>query len=142
MKQESERSVLKHRALNAMMNPHFITNSLYAIKQMAAGETHNARRIERYVVNFSSLVRVNLENAVNLCVSLEVELDRLDKYVEMEQFRLQHSFSYRTEIEETLEVDMIKNPKYDSSTLSRKCHLAWLVRPKRGWTYLFEDLRA
>ena len=110
LKHEREVTSLKHRALNAMMNPHFITNSLFAIRQMSASKATNRLKVERYVANFSSLVRRNLELATEEKVLLSVELERLSHYVEMEQTRLQCPFSYNVEIDGSLEPDTIKIP--------------------------------
>jgi len=107
---EFELSTLKHQALNAMMNPHFITNSLNAIRQMAASGYQDKIKANRYVVNFSGLVNINLEQASNAYITLEKELERLRIYLEMEQLRLDESFEFEIEIDHDLDVEEIEVP--------------------------------
>lgn len=107
---ELELSTLKHQALNAMMNPHFITNSLNAIRQMAASGYQDKIKANRYVVNFSGLVNINLEQAANAYITLEKELERLRIYLEMEQLRLDDRFDFEIEIHDEVDPEEIEVP--------------------------------
>ena len=98
---------LKHQALNAMMNPHFITNSLYAISQMSIAKNN---KVEQYVSNFSQLVRKNLEDAKHRNIPLDQELQKLQYYVEMEQTRLKNSFAFSIEVDPSVDPEEIEVP--------------------------------
>ncbi len=83
---------LKHKALSAMMNPHFISNSLNSVQYLV-----NSRRYEDandYIAMIAKLMRKNLETAGSGFVLLSEEISRLKLYLELEKLRFQDSFSY------------------------------------------------
>lgn len=99
---------LKHeleiKALRAQMNPHFIFNSMNTIDAYILRK----RFIEASdcLQKFSKLIRQILENSENQTISIAQELETLKLYIELEQERFSHSFSYQFDIQpELLEKD-------------------------------------
>ncbi|MFA6483417.1 MAG: two-component regulator propeller domain-containing protein [Bacteroidales bacterium] len=83
---------LKHQALSAMMNPHFIFNSLNSVQYLI-----NSKRNEEandYIAIMAKLVRKNLDTAGQGMILLSEEITRLNLYLELEKLRLQDGFSY------------------------------------------------
>ncbi len=83
---------LKHQALSAMMNPHFIFNSLNSVQYLI-----NSQRNEEandYIAILAKLVRKNLDTAGKGMILLSEEINRLTLYLDLEKLRLQESFSY------------------------------------------------
>lgn len=83
---------LKHLALSAMMNPHFIFNALNSVQYLI-----NCQRNEEandYVAIMSKLIRKNLDTAGNGFILLSEEINRLNLYLDLEKLRLQDGFSY------------------------------------------------
>ncbi|MFA5816173.1 MAG: two-component regulator propeller domain-containing protein [Bacteroidales bacterium] len=83
---------LKHQALSAMMNPHFIFNSLNSVQYLI-----NCQRNEEandYIAIMAKLVRKNLDTAGSGMILLSEEITRLKLYLDLEKLRLQESFSY------------------------------------------------
>lgn len=71
-------------ALRMQLNPHFLFNTLNAIANLLRRDLDAA---ERMLVRLSELLRRALDSSDAAEVSLEQELDFLDRYVEIEQLR-------------------------------------------------------
>lgn len=83
---------LKHQALSAMMNPHFIFNSLNSVQYLI-----NSNRNEEandYIAIMAKLIRKNLETAGSGFILLSEEINRLKLYLNLEKLRFQERFSY------------------------------------------------
>jgi ligand-binding sensor domain-containing protein/two-component sensor histidine kinase len=83
---------LKHQALSAMMNPHFIFNSLNSVQYLI-----NSQRNEEandYIAVMAKLIRKNLDTAGSGFILLAEEINRLKLYLDLEQLRFQDNFSY------------------------------------------------
>jgi len=83
---------LKHQALSAMMNPHFIFNSLNSVQFLI-----NSQRNEEandYIAMMATLIRKNLDTAGNGFILLSEEINRLTLYLNLEKLRFQESFTY------------------------------------------------
>ena len=83
---------LEHQALSAMMNPHFIFNSLNSVQYLI-----NCQRNEEandYIAMMAKLIRKNLDTAGHGFIFLSEEISRLKLYLDLEKLRFQESFSY------------------------------------------------
>lgn len=100
--------LMEQKALQSMMNPHFIFNSLGSIQNYLLKNKGNEAVI--YLSNFARLIRQNL-NAVNSpMVELSEETDRLRNYLDLEQKRLENNFEYAIETDPVLDEDQIYMP--------------------------------
>jgi len=100
--------VMEQKALQSMMNPHFIFNSLGSIQNYLLKNKGSEAVI--YLSQFARLIRQNL-NAINTpMIILEEEVDRLRNYIELEKKRLENKFDYSIEIDKTLEEDGVFIP--------------------------------
>jgi ligand-binding sensor domain-containing protein len=83
---------LKHQALSAMMNPHFISNSLNSVQYLV-----NIKKYEEaneYIAMMAKLMRMNLNTAGSGFILLSEEIVRLLLYLDLEKLRFQESFTY------------------------------------------------
>jgi ligand-binding sensor domain-containing protein/two-component sensor histidine kinase len=83
---------LEHKALSAMMNPHFISNSLNSVQYLI-----NSNRYEEandYIAMMAKLMRKNLNTAGSGFILLSEEISRLKLYLDLEKLRFQESFAY------------------------------------------------
>lgn len=83
---------LEHQALSAMMNPHFISNSLNSVQYLV-----NSGRYEEannYIAMMAKLMRKNLDTAGSGFILLSEEIFRLKLYLDLEKLRFQDGFSY------------------------------------------------
>jgi ligand-binding sensor domain-containing protein len=86
---------LEQMALQGQLNPHFIFNSIAAIKQYYS--SGNLQKGDLLVDSFSNLVRRTFEMGTEPFVSLDKELSYLSEYLNVELIRFNDSFSYRIE---------------------------------------------
>lgn len=89
-------SEMKMERLRSQMNPHFIFNALNAINRYIIRS--DKETASDYLVKFSKLMRLVLENSRSNTVTLASELEAVKLYVEMEQLRFDQKFSYSVEV--------------------------------------------
>lgn len=101
-------SELEMQALRAQMNPHFIFNALASINNFIL--TNNQLQASEYLIKFSKLIRLILENSTLALISLDQELEALKLYIELEALRFKHRFEYQFVLSKDLDVTSIKVP--------------------------------
>lgn len=95
-------------ALRMQMNPHFIFNALNSVQHyMLKGDVVEATR---YLSRFSKLQREILHFGSRQFISLQVEIDMLNRYLELEQNRFGDSFVYTIQTTEKIEPEEINIP--------------------------------
>ncbi len=93
-------------ALRSQMNPHFISNSLNAIDSLVnKGEQEQA---SEYLIDFSRLCRLILNNSKVKHISLTKELETLRYYLSLEKLRMRSTLNYHFAIDESLNLDTIQ----------------------------------
>ena len=109
-KLESEKQLaeLEMQALRAQMNPHFIFNSLNAINRFIL--QNNKILASEYLTKFSRLIRLILQNSQEALIPLESELHALQLYLEMESLRFDDQFEYKIQVNDDIDVSMVKVP--------------------------------
>jgi tetratricopeptide (TPR) repeat protein len=90
------------KSLRTQMNPHFIFNALNSVNSFIA--SNDERAANKYLSEFSQLMRSVLENSEEDFISLEKEIELLELYVKLEHFRFQDKFDYSITISENLNV--------------------------------------
>jgi len=99
---------LEHKALSAMMNPHFIFNSLNSVQYLVnKGRNEEAND---YISILAKLIRKNLDIASNSFILLDEEINRLTLYLEIEKLRFQDKFSYEINAGEDVDIDSVMIP--------------------------------
>lgn len=89
---QSQLYEMEMKVIKAQMNPHFIFNSMNSIQQlMLAEDIENANQ---YLVKFSRLLRKILESNTEEYISVDNEIDILNKYIEIESLRFKRAFTY------------------------------------------------
>ena len=83
---------LEQKARQLQMNPHFIFNALNSIQSLVARKDFDGSR--SYILKFGKLMRAVLDNSRQQLISLEKEIDTLQKYLEMEQFCREGKFDF------------------------------------------------
>jgi len=101
-------SDLEMQALRAQMNPHFIFNCLSAINHFILDNQND--KASDYLTRFSRLVRMVLVNAGKDSIPLDEELDMLRLYLDMEQLRFKHAFTYTIDIRKELPLSHLQMP--------------------------------
>jgi len=108
LEQEQQINLLKHQAMNALLSPHFIFNSLTSIQNYI--NTNNSLRASEYLAKFSRLIRMIIEKAAQTHISLYDELARLTYYLELEKERFKNKFDYEIHIDENINTHELMIP--------------------------------
>jgi two-component system, LytTR family, sensor kinase len=94
--------------LRTQMNPHFIFNALNSIQQYIL--KGNVDEANRYLSKFSKLQRQILNNSSQAFITLEKEIEMLTLYLQLEELRFGHSFTYQVLIDEKIDTTEIPVP--------------------------------
>jgi tetratricopeptide (TPR) repeat protein len=95
--------LLALRSLRSQMNPHFIFNSLNSVNSFIA--QNNERLANKYLSDFSHLMRLVLENSKHDLVPVSSEMEIIELYLKLEQFRFSEKFSYQVHIDPELNLN-------------------------------------
>jgi LytS/YehU family sensor histidine kinase len=79
------------------MNPHFIFNSLNSIQNYIL--KNEKEKANDYLLEFSKLIRIILENSDSTSILLSNEISTLELYVGLEKKRVRNEFKYTVEID-------------------------------------------
>lgn len=103
-KRERQRSInyrklllYKQQAVNALVNPHFIFNSLNSIQHFInQADVHSANK---YLSQFGRLIRGTMENSTNFSTSVANEIKMTELYLSLEEIRMGKKLSYTIAID-------------------------------------------
>jgi two-component sensor histidine kinase len=85
------------RANRAMMNPHFIFNSLNALQNFILKS--NIEGAIDYLAKFSKLIRKILESNLSESVSLAMEIELIKGYLDIENLRFKEKIQYEINVD-------------------------------------------
>jgi ligand-binding sensor domain-containing protein len=91
-RERRKRDELRQQALRGQMNPHFIFNSLNSINYFISN--NDRLSANRYIADFSRLIRRALNNLDEDFVRLSDELGSIEEYLEIEHLRFGDRFDY------------------------------------------------
>ncbi|WGK65538.1 histidine kinase [Croceiramulus getboli] len=101
-------NLLALRSLRSQMNPHFIFNALNSVNSFIASS--DERKANKYLSDFSRLMRSVLENSEEDFIPLEQEIELISNYVALEHFRFQDQFEYEITVDPDLDVSQFEIP--------------------------------
>lgn len=107
-RQKYANNLLALKGLRSQMNPHFIFNALNSVNSFIA--TNDERTANKYLSDFSSLMRSVLENSEEDFIPLSSEIELIKKYTMLEHFRFKDKFDYTLTVDENLAVDEFQIP--------------------------------
>ncbi|TBN01856.1 tetratricopeptide repeat protein [Hyunsoonleella flava] len=96
-------NLLALKSLRSQMNPHFIFNALNSVNSFIA--SNDERTANKYLTDFSKLMRAVLENSEEDFIPLEKEIELLGLYTQLEHFRFQDKFDYSIHVDEKIKVE-------------------------------------
>lgn len=106
--QKLANNLLALKSLRSQMNPHFIFNALNSVNNFIAKS--DERSANRYLSEFSTLMRAVLENSEEDFIPLSKELELLELYTKLEHSRFTDKFDYEITIDEHIDVTSFKIP--------------------------------
>lgn len=112
--------------LRSQMNPHFIFNAMTVIQSYIYD--NDPSKSSKFLVNFSRLMRLILENSSKEFISLETEIEILQKYLITQKLRFEDRFDFDISVHpdlaigETLIPPMITQPFIENSIEHGQLH--------------------
>lgn len=119
---------LEQKSLQLQMNPHFIFNTLNSIQSLVSEKDYATARSE--INHFAALMRSILSNSRKQYITLEEEVETLQKYLQIEQFcqKTPFTFTIDTSDIQTDEVDlppMLLQPFVENAVIHGISHLTF-----------------
>ncbi|MEO9481180.1 MAG: histidine kinase [Maribacter dokdonensis] len=106
--QKLANNLLALKSLRSQMNPHFIFNALNSVNNFISKS--DERSANRYLSDFSKLMRSVLENSEEDFIPLEKELQQLELYIKLEHSRFEDKFDYQITVDESVQVSKFQIP--------------------------------
>lgn len=100
--------LLALKSLRSQMNPHFIFNALNSVNSFIA--KNDERAANKYLADFSKLMRQVMENSKYDLVPLSSEIDILKIYLQLEHFRFSEKFDYEFILDEEIDIEGVEIP--------------------------------
>lgn len=100
--QKFANNLLALKSLRTQMNPHFIFNALNSVNSFISN--NDERAANKYLSEFSQLMRSVLENSEEDFIPLSKEIELLELYVKLEHFRFKDKFEYEIQVDPSIEV--------------------------------------
>ena len=100
IRQQQREAEMSQQLLRSQMNPHFIFNAMSVIQSyIFENDTVNS---SKFLVNFSRLMRLILENSPKEHISISTEMEILEKYLQMQKLRFQDRFEFKITSQDVL----------------------------------------
>lgn len=101
IQQRQREAEMNQTLLRTQMNPHFVFNAMSVIQSyIYDNDTKNSTK---FLVNFSKLMRLILENSSKEFIPMEIEHEILEKYLNVQKLRFEDRFNFHIFTEEDLE---------------------------------------
>jgi tetratricopeptide (TPR) repeat protein len=107
-KQKLANNLLALKSMRSQMNPHFIFNALNSVNSFIA--VNDERNANRYLSEFSVLMRSVLENSDEDFIPFSKEIELLELYVKLEHNRFKEKFDYEISVDKTIDLDEYSIP--------------------------------
>lgn len=104
----NQMTYLKHQALSALINPHFIFNCMNSIQHYLHRKDHE--QASRYLSEFADLIRMTLEDTQEAFIHLGKELDRIALYLSLEKLRIGPKLDYKITVAPSVPAGEIRIP--------------------------------
>lgn len=106
--QKLANNLLALKSMRSQMNPHFIFNALNSVNSFIA--VNDERNANRYLSEFSALMRAVLENSDQDFIPLTKEIELLELYVKLEHNRFKEKFDYQINVDKNISLTQFSIP--------------------------------
>lgn len=98
----------EYKAMNALMNPHFIFNALNNVQGLV--NSNDKLHASEYLGIFADLVRQNMHNINSETIPLQKEMELVENYLLLEKLRFEDQLSYSIDVEDGLFLSEVMVP--------------------------------
>ncbi len=106
--QKLSNNLLALKSLRSQMNPHFIFNALNSVNSFISN--NDERAANKYLSDFSLLMRAVLENSEEDFIPLDKEIELLELYTKLEHSRFKDKFDYVISVDKDVIIEDFKIP--------------------------------
>lgn len=106
--QKLANNLLALKSMRSQMNPHFIFNALNSVNSFIA--VNDERNANRYLSEFSVLMRSVLENSDEDFIPFTKEIELIQLYVKLEHNRFKEKFDYEILIDDSIDLEDFSIP--------------------------------
>ncbi|MBN1186026.1 MAG: tetratricopeptide repeat protein [Bacteroidales bacterium] len=99
---------LEQKLFRLQMNPHFIFNSVSAIQSYIM--KNEPLEASSYLSNFAKLMRLMLQNSREEIIPLELEIETLRYYLDLQKLRLRDKMNYTLLVDEEIDTSEVGIP--------------------------------
>jgi tetratricopeptide (TPR) repeat protein len=127
IKQQQREAEMNQTLLRAQMNPHFVFNAMSVIQSYIY--ENDIKNSSKFLVDFSKLMRLILENSSKEFIAMQMEVEILDKYLSIQKLRFEDRFEYDIQVdpilleEEVVIPPMITQPFIENAIEHGQLHL-------------------
>ncbi len=100
--------LLTLKSLRGQMNPHFIFNALNSVNHFIAQK--DERTANKFLSEFSQLMRLVLENSQEDFIPLQKEQEILSLYLKLEHYRFRDKFEYEIKTDKNINIETVEVP--------------------------------
>ncbi len=108
LKQQQREVEMAQTLLRTQMNPHFVFNAMSVIQSYIY--ENDIKNSTKFLVNFSRLMRLILENSSKEEIPIHLEEEILTKYLETQKLRFEERFDYEVKIDPELKLNQVMIP--------------------------------
>ncbi|MEI8201667.1 MAG: histidine kinase [Bacteroidota bacterium] len=105
-REKQEKIQLRLNLLQQQFNPHFIDNCLNSVNNLVS--MNDELKTNQYLSDFSSLMRLSLNNSNQEYISFEDEIEGVRKYLQLEFTNNSDRFTYHIDIDDALNQDELE----------------------------------
>ncbi len=92
--QEKKVAQLELLTIKNQIDPHFIINAINSLGAVIFKSNQEKQQSYQFLINLTSLIRDTLQNSQKVSLSLKDELDFVENYLRLQQFRFRDSFEF------------------------------------------------
>jgi len=107
-KSRQQQMVMRDKVMRLQLNPHFLFNSLIAIQGYVY--QNKAELAGEYLSSYAKLMRLFLNNSRSDFISIDVEIETLTNYLQLQTIRFRDKFEFNIHIDPQIDKDNILIP--------------------------------
>jgi hypothetical protein len=109
LRQKHNELITEQRLQRARINPHFFFNALASL-QNAVLTSDDKKFLATYIAKFSKIMRESLESSYNDFVTLDQELNFVERYLQLQQLRFKDLFDFSIQVHADIDSSEIMIP--------------------------------
>ena len=95
---------LQIKTIKNQVDPHFVFNAINTISEMMLMD--NKTEADKFICNFSDLMRKTLHSSDKISQSLNDELIYIENFIQLQKLRYNNCFDYKIEIEKNTDIQL------------------------------------